>query len=104
VFQVIAHQLSPHPAKRFVDRGDLGEDVGTIAVLVDHLLESAKLALYATEAFEVSRFDFRIDLDGFAGIAGMFPHGASTFGAAYSRRYGFGFCSSRHAGSLLASG
>jgi len=45
MLQMVAHQIPRDPSQRLLHRGDLGDDVGAIAILFDHLLESADLAL-----------------------------------------------------------
>jgi hypothetical protein len=51
--QMIAHQISGHAAERFLDAGDLRDDVGTIAIVFDHFLQAADLALDAAEAVAI---------------------------------------------------
>jgi hypothetical protein len=64
--QVIAHQVAGDSAERFLDTGDLRDDVGAVAIVFDHLLQAANLAFDAAQALEVSGFQLRIDTDGFA--------------------------------------
>src|SRR3954470_7053138 len=61
VLEVVAQQLAAHSAQRFLNRRDLGENVRAVAVVVDHLLESADLAFDAPQTREVFGFDLRID-------------------------------------------
>jgi hypothetical protein len=58
--QVIPHQLPADGAKRFVDRRDLREDVGAVAILSDHLLESTRLAFDSPQTLEVARLHVRV--------------------------------------------
>jgi len=64
MLQMVAHQLAPNRPQRFVHRRDLRHDVGTVAIVVDHLLESADLALDAPQPAHVPRLDVGIDRDG----------------------------------------
>src|SRR3989442_6285188 len=63
MLEVVPHQLAADGAQRFMDRGDLYEDVCTITLILDHFLESAHLPFDASKPFEVSRLDVRIDGD-----------------------------------------
>src|SRR5579863_469290 len=64
--EVIFHEGAGDAAEGFLDGGDLGDDVGAVAILFDHLLEAADLAFDAAEAIEVGFFDLRFDFDGFS--------------------------------------
>ena len=68
VLQVVPHQLAAHAAERFVNRGDLGEDVGAVSILLHHFLKTANLPLDAAQTIQVSRLDFRIDADCFGAL------------------------------------
>ncbi len=75
VFEVVAHEFTADGAEGFVDGGELGEGVGAVAVVVDHLLEAADLAFDAFEAGEVAGFGVGVDGEGFFerdGVAGLF--------------------------------
>ena len=102
VFQVVPHQLTADAAERFVDRGDLGENVGAVSILFDHLLKTAQLPLDATQALQVSRLHFRIDSDGFPHRRRCVSNGASAFGSRFSRLYTFAALGSRR--HLISSG
>jgi hypothetical protein len=70
VVQMIAHQVSGDAAKGFLDAGDLGDDVGAVAVVFDHFLEASDLAFDAAEAVAIGFLELRIDACGFAGFGG----------------------------------
>src|SRR6266542_6603382 len=55
VLEVIAHELAPDASQGLVDGGDLREDVGAVAALLDHALDPADLPLDAAQALEVLR-------------------------------------------------
>src|ERR1700737_1674029 len=63
VLQVIAHQLPANATKRLLHRRYLGEDIGAVAVVSDHLLPSSPLPLDAAQSFEIPRLPLRIDGD-----------------------------------------
>jgi hypothetical protein len=68
--QVVAHQVSRHAAQRFLDAGDLRDDVRTVAVLFHHFLQAADLSLNSAQAVAVGFLDFRVHVDRFAsGVA-----------------------------------
>ena len=64
MLQVIAQQLPPDPAQRFLDRRDLRDDVGAVAILLHHFLQAADLSLDAAQPLHVRVLDRRIDGDG----------------------------------------
>jgi hypothetical protein len=66
VVEVIAHEISGDAAQSFLDAGDLGDDVGAVAIFFDHFVEAANLAFDAAQALEVSGFQLRVDADCFA--------------------------------------
>jgi hypothetical protein len=66
VLEMVSHQLAADPAKRFLDRGYLREDVGAVPVLDNHLLKTPNLSLDTAKAFQVSGFHFRIYADCFS--------------------------------------
>jgi len=49
-----------------MNRRNLGHHVGAVAVVVDHLLQTANLAFDASKALEIPRLYFRIDTDRFS--------------------------------------
>lgn len=61
VLEMIAHEGPAHAAQRFLNGGDLDDDIGTIALFFDHFLETANLSLNATKTLQVGAFDIRID-------------------------------------------
>lgn len=61
MFEVIAHELARHAPQRLVYRRHLREDVGTIAILFDHLLEAAHLPFDPPQSLEIAAFDVRVD-------------------------------------------
>jgi hypothetical protein len=73
---MIPHQLTPHCPERFVHRGDLHHDLGTVAIVLDHLLGPAHLPLDAPEALEVAILYLGINPGRFA--AGSLCHFASA--------------------------
>jgi hypothetical protein len=70
MMQMISHQVSGYAAERFLDAGDLRDDVGAVAILFDHLLQAADLAFDSTETVAVGLFQAGVDSDRFAGFAG----------------------------------
>ncbi len=61
MMQMIAHQVSRYAAERFLDTGYLGDDVGAVAIVFDHLLQTADLTFDSAETVAVGFFQFRID-------------------------------------------
>jgi len=59
--EVIPHQTLTHGAKSFLDRGKLDENVGAIAVFLDHALQAADLAFNAPQPVKIRPFDFGIN-------------------------------------------
>jgi hypothetical protein len=76
---VVPHQLAAHATKRFVDGGDLREDVGAVPVVIDHLLKSAHLTFDAAQSLEIPGLHIRVDCDCFS-RAGGFLNSAAAFG------------------------
>jgi hypothetical protein len=66
VMEVIAHQVSRDTTQRFLHAGYLHDDVGAVAVVFHHFLQSADLPLDAAKAMPIDCFDFRIDSGSFA--------------------------------------
>src|SRR5256885_9173335 len=64
--QVVLHQVAGDTPQRFLDGSNLGNDVGAIAVLLDHFLQAAHLALDAAEAVLIGLLQTGIDSHGFA--------------------------------------
>jgi hypothetical protein len=54
VLQMIPHKLPAYPAQRFVYRRDLSQDVGAVAIFLDHFLETSQLPLDPAESCQVS--------------------------------------------------
>ncbi len=71
VLQVIAHQQTADAAQRFLHRGDLYQDVGAVALLLDHRFEAAYLAGDAAQPTDGGAFQLGVDGDCqlFIGIA-----------------------------------
>src|SRR3954452_19361398 len=65
VIGVIGKQLERHPVKRPLDRGDLGEHVDAVRLLVDHAPQPADLALDPREA--LGQCVLVVDVAGFRG-------------------------------------
>jgi hypothetical protein len=61
VGEVIAHQSSGYGAERLLHGGELGDDVGAVAVFFDHAMQAADLAFDEAEATEIGGFDLRVD-------------------------------------------
>ena len=64
--QVIAHQISRDATQRFLHAGDLRDDVGAVAIVFHHFLQSANLTFDAAKAMPIGGFNFGIDAGGFA--------------------------------------
>jgi hypothetical protein len=54
--QVIAHQVAGDAAERFLDAGDLGDDVGAVAIVFNHFLQAADLAFDPPKAVAIGFF------------------------------------------------
>src|SRR5438309_4626383 len=52
-----------------MNRRDLRQDIGAVAVLLDHLLQAAHLAFDAAQAMKVAGLGFRIDAERFTTLA-----------------------------------
>ena len=61
MMQVIAHQVACYTAEYFLDAGDLRDDVGAVAIVFDHFLQTADLAFNATKAIAIRLFEVGID-------------------------------------------
>jgi len=61
VAQVVAHQVACDAAQRFLDTGDLRDDVRAVAVVFDHFLQATDLAFDAAKAVTIGRFDFGVN-------------------------------------------
>jgi hypothetical protein len=85
---MIAHQVSGHAAKRFLNAGDLRDDVGAIAIAFDHFLQAANLTFDATEAVAIGVFELRIDASSLAGfpIDGASAIGGQRWDGAFTRK------------------
>jgi hypothetical protein len=94
VMQVIAHEISCDASQSFLHAGDLGDDVGAVAIFFDHFLQAANLAFDAAQTLEVSGFQLRIDADGFAGFG---ADGAGAVGGRDVLESGVGGNLGRHA-------
>src|SRR5262245_40125874 len=81
MLEVVPHQLAAHGSQRFLDGGDLDEDVRAITVLLDHLLQASHLALDAAQTLEVAVLDAGIDSHRLA-----FSHGIGLLQATRARR------------------
>src|SRR5580704_15162517 len=77
MMQMIAHQVSAHATERFLDAGYLHHDVGAVAVVFDHFLQTADLAFDPTKAVAIGFFEVGIDVYRFAWFAG---YGTSAVG------------------------
>lgn len=79
VVQMIFHQIARDAPQRFLDRGDLHDDVGAVAIFVDHFLKAADLPFDAAQAFPIRFFQNRIYGNGLA------PPGAAIASATGGR-------------------
>jgi hypothetical protein len=61
--EMIAHQLAPDPAQRFLHRRYLREDVSAVPILINHLLQPTNLSFDAPESCQVARFYLGIDAE-----------------------------------------
>ena len=61
--EMIPHEGSGDGSERFLHRGNLSENVGTIAVLLDHTLQPANLTFNTAQAAQVGAFDLIINGD-----------------------------------------
>ena len=61
MLQVVAQQLPADAAQRLLHRCDLRDDLRAVAILFDHLLQAADLALDAAQPLEVRVLDFGVD-------------------------------------------
>ena len=66
MFQVVPHELSPHTTQRLLHGRDLRQDVGAVAILVDHFLQSTHLPFDASESLEIAIANVGIDADSFS--------------------------------------
>ena len=76
VMQVILHQVARDAAQRLLHRGDLGDDVGAVAVILDHFLQAADLPFDAAQPLPIAFLERLIDRQRF--VAGA--HLASAVG------------------------
>jgi hypothetical protein len=66
VVEMILHESAPDASQSFLYGGDLDDDIGAIALLFHHLLETADLPFDSAQALQVRGLDLRIDRDGLA--------------------------------------
>src|SRR5260221_5628696 len=90
--QVIAHEVARDAEQRFLQAGDLRDDVRAIAIVFHHFLEAADLAFDATQAMAIGRLDFRVNSDRLAGVGVACTSGVRSMspfavrGHCYSRK------------------
>ena len=70
--QMILHQIASDAAERFLDGGDLRDDVGAVAVFFDHFLQAADLAFDAAETLAIGFLEGGIYPGGFAPLGTRF--------------------------------
>ena len=70
VLEMIPHQLARDSSESFLNRRYLREDIRTVPVAFDHLLQPANLSLDTAKSLQICRFDFVIDCHGFAATDG----------------------------------
>src|SRR5512143_1270918 len=63
VLEVIAQEGTGDTPKRLLHRAHLGDHVGTVALLLDHLLQSTHLAFDTPETGEHARLELGVDRD-----------------------------------------
>jgi hypothetical protein len=73
---MIAHQLAPDPAQRFLHGRYLCEDVRAVPVLIHHLLQSTNLSFDASQSRQVARFHLGIDAERLSRANRRFANGA----------------------------
>src|SRR5688500_14687213 len=61
MFEMVSHQLLSDRTQSFVHRGDLGQDVSAIPVLIDHLLQATHLPFDSPQSLKVARLRIGID-------------------------------------------
>ena len=59
--EVIPQQGLADTPQRLLDRGDLSKNIGTVAILFDHLLKTANLTFDSAEPLQVGRLDAGVD-------------------------------------------
>ena len=76
MMQVIAEERPSDTPQSFLYRGNLSNDVRTVAIFFDHLVKTADLTFYSTKPFQVGSLNGRIDCNRLASalIAGI-AHG-----------------------------
>jgi hypothetical protein len=57
---MVSHELLPYCTQRFVHGRDLREDVGTVPILLDHLLKTTHLPLNAPKPLKITLFAIRV--------------------------------------------
>src|SRR5206468_5855429 len=63
MLQVIPQQLAPNASQRLLDRRYLHQDIGAVALLLDHFLQPSHLPLDASQPLLVLLLDLGIDGD-----------------------------------------
>jgi hypothetical protein len=79
VMEMIAYEVSRDAAESFLNAGYLRDDVGTVAIVLDHFLEAADLAFDAAKAVAIGFLELGVDAHGFARFRG---DGTSAVGGA----------------------
>src|SRR2546427_6334276 len=93
VLEMIPHQLPPDAAKRFVDRGYLGQNVSAVTVLLHHFLQSANLPFDPAKSRKVPRFYFRIHGNRLSRAGRRIANGATALRSVSRRDLGMpGLC------------
>lgn len=54
--QMVPHQLFGNAPQRLLDRGNLGEDIRTVALLIDHALQTTHLPFDAPKPLQIACF------------------------------------------------
>jgi len=68
ILQMVAHQFARHASQRLLHRGYLRHDIGAVAILLNHPLQSAHLSLDPAKSLYVAILYRRIDCNRLARI------------------------------------
>src|ERR1043166_7681961 len=63
MLEMILHQLPCLRSQRLVYRSELNHDLGAVTIRLDHLLQTAHLALDAPQSLEIALLDLGVDGD-----------------------------------------
>ena len=89
MLEVIAHEFAANGPQRFVRGRDLRQDIGAVAIVLDHFLQAADLPFDPPEPLEVASFGVGVDGHGFpAGCVEAVAAAADREGARLAGRVG----------------